>query len=623
MSKANQFVRIIIAAAALAVFAVLATPANGAELKFLAASGQEPVIARYVVTLADSVAEDLVESSVRGMAMTYSGRLEPRPSANVRQFAITMEPARARTLSADPRVREVVEVPQSDEAGPATSSTAPSHADLSRHGLVPVAQDSSSSGTYLYDGSGNIKFIGSDSYVYDNLGRLTVAIVQESQQKYTYDAFGNRILTTRATSAAGCVGGCEAPSTVSPRNNHLDVATYDEAGNVKTVSGSTAATYSYDGTGMATRATVGSDDRIFVYTADDERIAVRNGVSWMWTVRDLNGKVLRELTSLETQSSPLALGSHTWTKDHVWRDGQLMASVFQAPSGITTYHYHLDHLGTPRLVTDSNGFLAGKHVYYPFGAEMNLTPHESTVELMKFTGHERDIVAVDNATVDYMHARYYNGNTGRFLSVDPVLRTGDAQQQPQRWNRYTYALNNPLKSVDPTGKDVVVAANYDGARTGSIGHLSYLIQDSKGNWYEYQQAMKYDSEWLKAVFGFAAGEVSLTPIPNGGTSSEVSDMYTQRYGDETAVLHTTSKDDAKIFEAAQKSADAFNAGKEHYSMFTDNCGQSGVNFLHEAGLTGAPSGPIPAELYEALKLWFFLVNDGQLTAKEPIPAIDK
>jgi hypothetical protein len=81
-----------------------------------------------------------------------------------------MEPARARTLSADTRVREVVEVPQSAETGSVASSTAPWHADLSRHGLVPVAQDFSSSGTYLYDESGNIKFIGSDSYVYDSVG---------------------------------------------------------------------------------------------------------------------------------------------------------------------------------------------------------------------------------------------------------------------------------------------------------------------------------------------------------------------------------------------------------------------------------------------------------------------
>jgi hypothetical protein len=48
-----------------------------------------------------------------------------------------------------------------------------------------------------------------------------------------------------------------------------------------------------------------------------------------------------------------------------------------------------------------------------------------------------------------MHARYYNGNLGRFLSVDPVL--GD-RYQPQTWNRYAYAENNPIRLTDPTGR---------------------------------------------------------------------------------------------------------------------------------------------------------------------------
>ena len=37
---------------------------------------------------------------------------------------------------------------------------------------------------------------------------------------------------------------------------------------------------------------------------------------------------------------------------------------------------------------------------------------------------------------------------GRFLSVDPVL--GDAAV-PQSWNRYAYALNNPVSMIDPMG----------------------------------------------------------------------------------------------------------------------------------------------------------------------------
>jgi RHS repeat-associated protein len=75
---------------------------------------------------------------------------------------------------------------------------------------------------------------------------------------------------------------------------------------------------------------------------------------------------------------------------------------------------------------------------------------------MKFTGHDREyygILNVDNNDyIDYMHARYYNPNQGRFLSVDPVLDAKAALRNPQSWNRYAYVVNNPLRYTDPTGK---------------------------------------------------------------------------------------------------------------------------------------------------------------------------
>jgi RHS repeat-associated core domain len=449
MSNVNRMVRNVIIALAVAAYAIAA---NAADLKFHSAPGRDPVVGRYLVTLDASVAADIAGASAEALARAYGGQLDLYTTSDVRQFAIAMLPARARTLSADPRVREVVEIaqPEADAlAPPRPSAAAPTTAGLSRP-LVPITRDSSSSGTYLYDGAGNIKFIGTDSFLYDVDGRLTVATVQLSQQSYTYDAFGNRTSATRATGAAGCVGGCEAAVTVLPQTNHLSGVTYDAAGNVQSGYG---AAYTYDGTGMVTGATVGSDVRDFAYTAGDERIAVRQGVSWTWTVRDQGGKVLRELTSTET-SSPFGLTNHYWSKDYVWRDGLLLASVFPNTPGTTspttTYHYHLDHLGTPRLVTDGNHIFVGKHTYYPFGAEMDLPPSEGTVELMKFTGHERDIVVGDNHSVDYMHARYYNGNLGRFLSVDPISASAKLNE-PQSWNRYTYVSNNPLSAFDPDG----------------------------------------------------------------------------------------------------------------------------------------------------------------------------
>jgi RHS repeat-associated protein len=70
---------------------------------------------------------------------------------------------------------------------------------------------------------------------------------------------------------------------------------------------------------------------------------------------------------------------------------------------------------------------------------------------MKFTGHERDNIAASNASVDYMHARYYSPTAGRFLSVDKSLDIKRNLPEPQRWNRYAYVVNNPIRSLDPDG----------------------------------------------------------------------------------------------------------------------------------------------------------------------------
>lgn len=52
-------------------------------------------------------------------------------------------------------------------------------------------------------------------------------------------------------------------------------------------------------------------------------------------------------------------------------------------------------------------------------------------------------------TTDFMHARYYSPNLGRFMSVDPV---GGSIGSSQSWNRYSYVLNNPLAFNDPDGE---------------------------------------------------------------------------------------------------------------------------------------------------------------------------
>ncbi len=153
-----------------------------------------------------------------------------------------------------------------------------------------------------------------------------------------------------------------------------------------------------------------------------------------------------------------------WQRDTIWRDGQILAAVSSNPSAVER-HYTVDHLGTPRLLTDAHGVVASRHRYFPFGEEATdpfADNGRQTDEVHRFTGHERDLVdgAATTDDLDYMHARYYGPIVGRFLSVDSGPLSAHA---PQSLSRYTYVLGRPLANTDPTGNcvwDVCVGEAY-------------------------------------------------------------------------------------------------------------------------------------------------------------------
>jgi RHS repeat-associated protein len=83
-----------------------------------------------------------------------------------------------------------------------------------------------------------------------------------------------------------------------------------------------------------------------------------------------------------------------------------------------------------------------------------------------------------------MDARYQAPTLSRFLSEDPALITpssgqalADLLQDPQKLNFYSYVENNPLKNVDPNGRQVAQAALLGvGAIAITTGFLLYPSQ---------------------------------------------------------------------------------------------------------------------------------------------------
>jgi RHS repeat-associated protein len=331
-------------------------------------------------------------------------------------------------------------------------------------------------GTYVYDGAGNIKAIGSNHYYYDGVGRLVEAtantIAPNDVQNYFYDAFGNlrEVQTNHGALPTTIIGVSTTTNRITDKSRCTPgttciVAEFDDPGHQ--ISGTDGSQYGYDAADMMTTLDNASRHEVYVYDANDQRIATVSNVttapSWHYTLRDGTANVLREWTASN--------GLWSCTKDYVYRGGVLLASITDPGVAEQRTHVHVDHLNTPRLLTDDDGRKVSVHTYWPFGIEAKGSDRDA--ETHKFTGHERDFAASGSANdLDYMHARYYGPTMGRFLSIDPNLDTKRAAATPQSWNRYSYAKNAPINLVDPDGKQAVMPTVLPGPPIDiGLGHV--------------------------------------------------------------------------------------------------------------------------------------------------------
>lgn len=316
------------------------------------------------------------------------------------------------------------------------------------------------SGAYLYDGAGNVDQVGHGYYLYDPVSRLTTAQVETSELDNANPALDTFSLQTTSYDAFGNIQGFSSNSTpTDAATNHLTGATYDSSGNVRSWNGPPPGfqvpTYDYDELNQLKHYKNGAQEWFYMYGPGGERIwsfqPPANGLSRFdrWTLRGLDEKVRRTFELYGNMWTNNWGGSNLW-EDHIYRGGNLLGAYL---SGGQQHQIDVDHLGTPRLITTTAGGQFAYHVYLPYGVEPAGT---SDFDRMKFTGHERDLADLSSTAddLDYMHARHTNPTTGRFLAVDPKSRRA-ALAEPQRWNRYSYVSNNPLKLVDFTGSEQI------------------------------------------------------------------------------------------------------------------------------------------------------------------------
>ena len=293
-------------------------------------------------------------------------------------------------------------------------------------------------------------------FTYDSLNRLATAETLHQNQpwwqgdsptaecwgeQFNYDPWGNLTGISPVSSAyTGCTqkNWSMTPATKNQLQDTNGDYVYDAAGNL-IQPGPIGGPYVFDAENHLTSA----GGMAYLYDGDGKRVGKApastptqpNYLYWYGT-----GSQILEETD----------GAGNYMYEDYYFNGMLLA---RSEPDNWVDHFFADALGNTRCVYGDGDPDGGCSDYYPFGGERPIpsccptNPGGVNVPFM-FTGKERD----SESGLDNFGARYNSSNLGRFMSADPKHVSAHLTD-PQSFNRYAYARNNPLLYVDPDGKD--------------------------------------------------------------------------------------------------------------------------------------------------------------------------
>ncbi len=315
---------------------------------------------------------------------------------------------------------------------------------------------------YAYDGLYRLIGAAEDSSNEDPLGTASCSTVGGRWcVQYAYDQFGNGWTPSKSGLALGLAQATSNWYLQSGGvvNNRLKDVAYDASGRQKQWNvGDTSSVAVYDPEGHMTEAkgdsvvTPGTEKIYgsYLYNGDGQRVkSVADGKT-VWYVYGLDGGVAAEFATGYTNVN----------------------------AGKTLYPV-TDHLGSTRAWFDQTGTVTQRVDYEPFGGEIQRTGVAGYSGVgdpaQKFTAKERDA----ETGLDYFGARYLMAGQGRFGSPDVPL-VDQHVEDPQSWNLYSYARNNPQLFVDPTGQRIQIHGDTEEERQKGLEALtSNLRKEAK------------------------------------------------------------------------------------------------------------------------------------------------
>jgi len=148
---------------------------------------------------------------------------------------------------------------------------------------------------------------------------------------------------------------------------------------------------------------------------------------------DASGQVTRSYGY--APGSTASTGSaQAFSTNPLWLKAAAMGSQTQS-----YYYYQNDHLGTPMKLLNQSGVMVWSATYDAFG-RATVDAGSTVTNSLRFPGQYEDA----ESGLHYNWMRYYDPNTGRYVTSDPIGVWGGI-------NMYTYSYGNTLIYVDPYG----------------------------------------------------------------------------------------------------------------------------------------------------------------------------
>ena len=281
---------------------------------------------------------------------------------------------------------------------------------------------------YTFDSGGNVTAItdsrhGNQTFSYDALDRLTTATNGATggygTVTYSYNQIGNLLNNSQVGRYTYNTSGATSTRPHAVTRVGTNTYSYDANGNLSRGGGRTL---TWDAENRPTRIVKGGVTTTFVYDGDGGRVK----------------KTVQGTTTVYI--GQLYVCTDTACAKLIYAGAQRVAMV-QVGSGSTSY-FHADRLGSTSVLTNASGTAEEHNSYEPYG---DLHTHTGTSDVAyKYTGQERDA----STDLYFYQARYYAQGLGRFVSPDSIVQN---PLDPQAFNRYAYARNNPVRYTDPTG----------------------------------------------------------------------------------------------------------------------------------------------------------------------------